>query len=332
MKSLPAASLLLIAPMLQAQVRYYHYSLATASGEPSYEGEVTGSQQRYYDYYAVARDPSGHLESVSYWRAGKLVGTTRYHYPKGGARYDGFRNFSGETETGSVQVARDAQHRIVRYEYFTVDGKPTGRTTIDRLPDRNDERSYSAEGKETSHGWSFFNAQGVLVKTTNLVDSGRSTETDISPTSGWNLATRQFRDGQLTLRTEYRYDGDGQLVRRDAYKQGDAIYASIFYTNDLETRRAYYLDDHSIGKELRSFYDAKEDLERVELSYRGHPVCTLTYDRLPDGTVTRTLAKGPDGSLWAEYPDHRVRDVESNGAPVGFAGGNILKQGKWLGD
>src|SRR5437762_9584167 len=44
--------------------------------------------------------------------------------------------------------------------------------------------------------------------------------------------------------------------------------------------------------------------------------CRFTYDRLADGTATRTLAFGPDGALWAEYPDMEVVDVRQNGHPI----------------
>jgi hypothetical protein len=48
-----------------------------------------------------------------------------------------------------------------------------------------------------------------------------------------------------------------------------------------------------------------------------------------DGTVQKTLAQGPDGRLWAQYPGQRVYDIFRDGTPVG---GNPLvryKPGDW---
>ena len=45
--------------------------------------------------------------------------------------------------------------------------------------------------------------------------------------------------------------------------------------------------------------------------------------------TTRTLAFGPDGDLWAEYPDMEVVDVRQNGQPINGRPAIINKAGNW---
>jgi hypothetical protein len=45
----------------------------------------------------------------------------------------------------------------------------------------------------------------------------------------------------------------------------------------------------------------------------GHLVCRLTYQKASDGTVLKTLAVGPNGDIWAEYPDYMVMDIQRDG-------------------
>jgi hypothetical protein len=58
-------------------------------------------------------------------------------------------------------------------------------------------------------------------------------------------------------------------------------------------------------------------------------VCRFTYDRLADGTTKRTVAFGPDGAVWAEYPDMEVVDVRQNGHPINGRPAIINKAGNW---
>ena len=76
-------------------------------------------------------------------------------------------------------------------------------------------------------------------------------------------------------------------------------------------------------------YNDKRWLEETKIYINDRYRCSLVYDRMPDGTVKRTLANGPDGELWAEYPDLSVTDVERDGQNIGGKSAILHKKGNW---
>ena len=52
-------------------------------------------------------------------------------------------------------------------------------------------------------------------------------------------------------------------------------------------------------------------------------------DKVREIIVERFLAFGPDGALWAEYPDMEVVDVRQNGHPINGRPAIINKVGLW---
>lgn len=76
-------------------------------------------------------------------------------------------------------------------------------------------------------------------------------------------------------------------------------------------------------------YDANHSIERVQYSRDDKLVCTFVHEHLQDGTTKRTIALGPDCSLWAEYPDLSVVEVDQRGHSPNSTAGTIHKTGNW---
>jgi hypothetical protein len=101
-------------------------------------------------------------------------------------------------------------------------------------------------------------------------------------------------------------------------------FAAAELVSGLTTKRLY-----DSSKELRYSYDERRRVKETMLLYNDMLVCRFTYDRLADGTAKRTLAFGPDGALWAEYPDMEVVDVRQNGHPINGRPAIINRAGNW---
>ena len=71
-------------------------------------------------------------------------------------------------------------------------------------------------------------------------------------------------------------------------------------------------------------------VQEARYAYDGQPIFTLVYGRLADGRVVRSVARGPDGAVWAEYPDVYVEYVEPTGEAVDRPGvAKIYRKGPW---
>jgi hypothetical protein len=58
-------------------------------------------------------------------------------------------------------------------------------------------------------------------------------------------------------------------------------------------------------------------------------VCKFVYDSQPDGTVSKTEARGPDGKLWAEYRGRAVQELARDGHDPASAVATIYRRGNW---
>ena len=122
----------------------------------------------------------------------------------------------------------------------------------------------------------------------------------------------------------FHYDDDGDLVRQDMFDPDGNWFAAAELVDGLTTRRLY-----DSSKELRYSYDERRRIKETTLFFQDRLVCRFLYDRLSNGTVKRTRAFGPDGALWAEYPDMEVVDVRQNGHPINGRPAIIKKAGDW---
>ena len=174
---------------------------------------------------------------------------------------------------------------------------------------------------------SFYSPKDIRTRAVNYSnpdDQSFHVDFDFDDRTGLRKGSRQFEGGTLSSSGLFDYDDYGDLVRQQIFDAAGNWFAASELVNGLTMKRLY-----DSSKELRYSYDERRSLKETTLFYNDMLVCRFTYDRLADGTTTRTLAFGPDGVLWAEYPDMEVVDVRQNGHTINGRPAIINKTGNW---
>jgi hypothetical protein len=145
----------------------------------------------------------------------------------------------------------------------------------------------------------------------------------------------------------YRFAGAGPDANGyDAWAADGEPTRSRWYPGDVSTtyydtefdertglvtgRRKYRHGALDSSLEVRFAHDAKRRTREARYAYNERHVCTLVYERLANGRVVRSLAVGPDGQVWAEYPDLYVEYIERTGEAVDRPGvAKIYRKGPW---
>ena len=309
----------------QAGVHYYRYELLTRSQESQYVTEVpAGASGRHH---VVETDAQGRITRTVVIRDGQKVSQRAYSFApddKAASEYD---TFTGSEKSGRVTIQRNASGERTREDYFTVSGAATGYTLYSYRADSVEATSYTVEGKKRAVNVSFYSPQDILARAINYSnpdDQGFYVDSDFDDRTGLRKGSTQFENGNLTNSGLFNYDDDGDLIRQDIFDPAGHWFAAAELVNGLTTKRLY-----DSSKELRYSYDERRRVKETTLFYNEMLVCRFTYDRLADGTTKRTLAFGPDGELWAEYPDMEVVDVRQNGRPINGRPAIINKTGNW---
>ena len=323
---------LALAAAAQAETHYYRYSLSNRADQFLYRGELD-PRSLPPSYVAVDRDSRGRVVKTMRKADGTFAGVHVYHYPGEGPYFDSRDDFNEKgREIGTARLTRDREGKIIRADNFDNGGKLTGHAESSYPPGECDTHVFNAEGTETSHHLYLYNLDDILTMERDYIAEGRYDETDYSVATGLILAARQFRRGILEVTRGSDYDAEGRLTRVTASNPDGRIFAETDYEHGLALKRTYWLADGTVGKELRYSYDDRNWLVRTELSFKREPVCTFSYERLSNGTVRKSIAKGLDGTVWAEYPDYLVKDIAPDGRPIGTTRVNLLKSGAWYGN
>ena len=323
--------LALIAPIYpsvasgQAGIHYYRYELLARSQESQYVAEVPpGATGRHHE---VEADAQGRITRNAVVRDGKKVSQRVYTFAADANAAVEYDTFTGSEKTGRVKIQRNAGGERTREDYFTVGGAATGYTLYAYRAESVEATSYTVEGKKRAVNVSLYSPKGILIRAINYSnpdDQGFYVDSDFDDRTGLRKGSTQFEDGNLSNSGLFNYDDDGDLIRQDIFDPAGHWFAAAELVNGLTTKRLY-----DSSKELRYSYDERRRVKETTLFYNEMLVCRFTYDRLSDGTAKRTLAYGPDGALWAEYPDMEVVDVRQNGHPINGRPAIINKTGLW---
>ena len=309
----------------QAGVHYYRYELFTRSQDSQYVSEVgAGVSGRHH---AVETDAQGRITRTAVIRDGQKISERVYSFAPGGKAASEYDTFTGSEKTGRVTIQRNASGERTRENSFTVGGVATEYTVYSYRADSVEATSYTVEGKKRAVNVSFYSPKDILTRAmtySNPDDRGFHVDSDFDDRTGLSKGSRQFEGGNLTSSGLFNYDDDGDLIRQDVYDAAGNWFAAAELVNGLTTKRLY-----DSSKELRYSYDERRRVKETTLFYNKMFVCRFTYDRLPDGAAKRTLAFGPDGALWAEYPDMEIVDVRQNGHPINGRPAIINKTGDW---
>ena len=326
------ALLAFIPAQARADVQFYRYWLDTYQpGLEKFTGPIRSPKDAGGTIYQVERDARGRVVHVTTIRSGKKLGETLYQFSGTSKLPSGYRYFEGGALSSMARYQRDAQGFIARKNYLTAQGDLTGYALWVHSPSQITWTNYSASGAVTSRGTSYYAANGVLNRSREYPteSSVRYYEYQYDGSTGQIIQSNKVEDGKVVLNKRYTHDSNGDRVRTDLFDPAGKPYGWEEYSGGLLRRKVYNFADGN-SEELLSTYDSKRNLLNTTLAWNGKLVCTFTYDRLANGTVKRTLATGPNGYLWAEYPDSEVTDVTRDGQPVDKGLSKIYKTGNWF--
>ena len=318
----------------QTTVNLYRYQISLRSGDFEYRDGIPAVVPPSGPYYKVETDRQGRIVRQTSMRSGRELATTEYDYQGAGKLHFRSEKFINGEQTGIEQVQRSASGIIVRRDDQTVQAVLTSYTVIKEASDPSEMEfySYDASGKCVTHEKDAFDPNGVLIKVVTYpspTSDAAYSEIEVDEHTGLVQSIKQFKGGKLNVWSKFTYAADGDVLRRDGYRAEDGKwYVGHEYSDGLESKVLYKYSDGS-SKEVRFTYDDKRQNSKSEVYANDKPICTLTYDRLPDGTVKRTLATGPDGALLAEYPAPLVWEVQRSGQAIGRTDGILHKPGDW---
>ena len=307
-------------------VKYYRRSVPTRSPYPTYADEVPARSRG--TYYRVERDVAGRVTHLTTLRNGHPTGEWIYDFDRDSKLPKGFRYLEASETKGVTKFIRNLNGDVVRSDEFTAAGSPTGYWTADYSGDTVVTISnFTSDGRKTSWSVSSYSPAGLLTQIVSYLnpdDSTRYIVSEIDRDTGHQLSVTQMAGGEVQNKQRYSYNADGDIIRHDGYKADGSWLASDEYSDDLRTKRVY-----AAGQEFRYSYDGTRTMTETQVWVRGHLVCRLTYDRMSDFTVKRTIAVGPNGELWAEYADQFVTDVGRDGTSISKKPATIYKKGSW---
>ncbi len=312
----------------QVRVRTYRYVLAMRSQENKFAGEISPVAKAGGTVYQVQKDARGRVTKVSRLRNGKKLSDTVYIYKLNEKLPSSVEQYREGEKTGVTKIQRDEAGNRIREDHFTADGTLTSYEVYTYSSESVDDQLYTAEGKSKGFSKLYYSANDSLVRQVRHlpVEPPAILDFEYNDATGMTKARSQFNDGKLTSTASYTYSGDGDLIREDVYDPDHTWFLADEFGDNLRVKRIYKVEGGT--RELRYTYDAKRWVKETMLYNKDVYICRFIYDRFPDGTAKRTLAMGPDGELWAEYPDASVVDVKQNGEAL--VGKSILhKQGNW---
>lgn len=307
-------------------VKYYRHMVPTRSPDPTYAVEVPPKSSG--TYYRVERDLAGRVTHAITLRNGEPIVEWVYDYDGDSKLPRGYRTLEASETKGQTKLIRNSKGDVIRSEDYTVAGVLTQYWTAAYIGDTIETVwFFTGSGKEMFWLVHYYSPTGRMRRTVQYVNPEDSTfqnEYEADSETGHNLAAIQIARGQIENRQHWWYNADGDMIRHAAYNPDGSQLGTEEYSDGLTTKRAY-----ADGQERRYFYDGHRHLTETQVWFGGHLVCRLRYDRMSDFTVKRTIAVGPDGKVWAEYPDQVVIDVYRDGTPAPPKPATIYKVGNW---
>jgi len=318
-------------------MHYFRHEILTKSGDFRYAEAISLSESTTGTYYEVETDDQGRVAKVTEIRDGKPSSVRRYQFggsEKLASGYDETNNIAGRgngRRGGTFRIQRMPTGNRKRTDRIGPKGELLSYITYEDAADHVEEFTFGADGKQTGHRAYYFTPSGDCHRRITYFGNAEL-DSDIDDATGLEKTTKQIdvASGQ-TATQKFTYGPDGDAIRVDVFDSAGEKFATQDYIGDLVSRRLY---NHADGttKEIRYVYDGQKLLTTARIYFNGKIVCSLNYDRLADGAIKQTLALGPDGELWAEYPAPEVVDIQDNGQPINRTDGVIHKSGLWWGN
>jgi hypothetical protein len=321
----------------QNAVHFYRYDLPTPScAQDPFRGELNTTARISGRYYRVETDPEGRLVRSDAMREGRPTGGYTIRYAGRARNMAEWTLFRAGKPVNIQKCVRDGKGRMVRVEIRNPAGVLT---EVQRLSPAYSPNSggregwigYTPDGKIKQKETDFFNANGVLIMSqARFAGAPNLRQAMFDPETGlvqqrqlFDLATHKL------LRTDkYTYNQNGERIRGDILDGKGISYGWMEYTAGLETKRAYERADGT-AEAYHYEYDEHRLLAGATLSVNGKLICKFVYIRDKDGDMSRTEARGADGSLLASYPNREVREIARDGHDPSGGNRKSLRHGNW---
>jgi hypothetical protein len=326
---LMAGWLALVVPFacVRADVHRYRYEITGRSGEPRFAGELPPDSSPSGPWYEVERDSLTRLTRVADMRGATKENEIIYHYLGKTLFSDDADTYKSGEHTGHLKYLRNEKGDLTRTDGFTVSGEPTGYNLRVYNRDGVEDTRYSADGKPVVRYFYYYSDKDVLTHYRLYVGSAYY-DCILDTATGVGTSRQKFQDDKLQATSVYKYDENGEIVHEDVYNQDGTPFGALEYSEGLIVRKDFQLTDGTKEESIIT-YDEKRRAKKAKFSVNGKFVCTFVYDRLPDGTVKRTLALGPGGDIWAEYRGLGVNQVEENGQASNRNDAILHRTGNW---
>jgi hypothetical protein len=313
-----------------AAEHYYRDGIRTRLAWPlRYLTEVPASATTHGGYIKVETDAEGRIVRTTFLWDGQPVDSDVLNYSGDARLPDHTRHFAAGVLTGVTAFTRDTDGQPTRVEFYTDQGVLTGYATNTFFSDHADGASFTPEGVRKARWQAYFSPDGAEIRRLTYFAEGDSyIEEQFDPTRGVEASMKKYVNGKVRIAYVDTYDADDDLIRRDMYNENNAWYGAEYYERNLQTKGLYKFSSGEI-REIRYSYDPRRWATSTQQFEDGVLVCTFLFERFPNGTIKRTIAQGPDSSLWAEYPNLMVVEVNRSGHPPGSTAGVIYKVGDW---
>jgi antitoxin component YwqK of YwqJK toxin-antitoxin module len=315
----------------QTSTHYYRYELNTRIGDNDYRDEIPAPAHPGPSY-KVVRDQLGRIVEETDLRDGKPTGVWKYQYSGTGRLPIGYETWINGEHTETTQITRNSDGIIIRYDEHTADGDPTGYTKIQDFGDRQESIHFDTDDKPTYHSVTWYApGSGYLIRRISYASATSDqvyTDVTMDEHTGHALSSKQMDGNTLQNTKKWVWSADDELLRVDVYDDKGVWFSADEFDHGLSSRRLYKFTDGG-SKEIRYAYNEKRWLVKSTMYYNDKLICTISYNRLPDGSVKNTVAVAPDGMLMAEYPPPIVMDIGRNGQPPGRNDGVLHKTGDW---
>ena len=312
---------------LRADICRYRYETVERSGEPKFVVELPFTSFPSGPWYEVERDSLSRLVRVAGMR-----GATKENEVV--CRYLGKSSFPSSADiyrfgehTGLLKFQRDENGYRTRIDTFTANGELTGYLVRSYTREGVDEIHYSASGKIVIRFFYYYSDKDVLTHYCRYAGSA-CYEYFLDPATGVVNSLKKFKKDELVATSVYTHDKNGEMTREDVFNPNGTPFGFMEYSQGLIISKHFELNNGTT-EESTINYDKMRRADKAEFYVNGKFICKFVYDYLSDGTVKRTIALGPKGDIWAEYPNREVNQVEKDGQASDSNGAILHRTGDW---
>lgn len=309
------------------QIQNYRYQLETFPGDPDkYSDELPSNTTS--PHYEVETDNEGKIVRVASWRNEKKISESLYIYT-GSKYYSSIELYTSGEHKGTTRYQRNEKDEPTQSDYYTTTSILTGYAIFSYKKDFVEIINNSAEGKFITKTNKYYLNRIFNHKRTfhSEIDSNYS-DYQYDDKTGQLKSGQEYRSNKQINSINWSYDESGDMIRIDGYLPNGNWYAGEEYSDNLRLKRKYKMTDGT-SFESQISYDDKRLEKETKMYVNDKYICKFQYDRLPDGTIKQSKAIGPEGDLYAEYPDVLVIKVDINGQNTDRVKGTIYKKGPW---